>query len=92
MQATEDGFERAKAILGEFFPNFAIVVQYEDGSIWHEANNDLVEKALYVEALAIIKEEKKAGEELDIDWDEDEEEEEPPPWMDDEDDENDVSY
>jgi hypothetical protein len=85
MQATEDGYEKAKAILGEFFPNFAIVVQYEDGSVWHEANNALIEKALYIEALDMLKEEKRAEDtEVDIDWEE--EEDEPPPWSPEEDD------
>lgn len=92
MDATEDGYEKAKAILGEFFPNFAIVVQYEDGSVWHEANNSLVEKALYIEALDMIKEEKRADDDFEVDWDEDEEEEESPPWLSDEDEENDVNY
>ena len=70
MNATEYGYEAAKAILGEHFPHFAIVVQYEDGSVWHESNNSLVEKALYIEALDMIKEEKRAEDlDLEIDWD-----------------------
>jgi hypothetical protein len=66
-KATENAFERAKALLGEFFPHFAIVV-----------NNALVEKALYREALNIIKEEKEFEDcalECEIDWDDDEEDE-----------------
>ncbi len=85
MQATEDAFERAKAIIGEHFPNYAIVVQYDDGSIWHESNNDLVERPLYLEALQMIKEEKQ-GEALEPDvYDDDEEDAyEKPFWEEDE--------
>jgi hypothetical protein len=90
MQATEDGFEKAKAILGEHFPHFAIVVQYEDGSIWHEANNSLVEKALYIEALDMLKEERKADEEFDIDWDDEEDDDRS--WLDEDDDDDDLEY
>lgn len=60
MQATEDAFEKAKAIIGEHFPNYAIVVQYDDGSVWHESNNTLVEKPLYIEALTMIKKSERA--------------------------------
>ncbi len=77
-KVTENAFEQAKAILGEFFPHFAIVVQYEDGSVWHESNNALVEKALYREALNIIKEEKEFEDcalECEIDWDDDDDDE-----------------
>ena len=88
MQATEDAFEKAKAIIGEHSPNYAIVVQYDDGSIWHESNNTLVEKPLYIEALTLIKEERKSEEiedDVDIDWDdEDDETFEKPFWEDEE--------
>ena len=88
MQATEDAFEKAKAIIGEHFPNYAIVVQYDDGSIWHESNNTLVEKPLYIEALTLIKEERKSEEiedDVDIDWDdEDDDTFEKPLWEDEE--------
>ena len=64
-QATEESLEKAKSILSEFFQHFAIVVQYEDGSVMHVTDNALVEKALYGEALGMIKEE-KAFEDSDI--------------------------
>lgn len=74
MASTEDAFENAKAILGEQFQHYAIVVQYDDGSVWHESNNQLVEKALYHEALEMIKEEKEFDDsELEIEWEDEEE-------------------
>jgi len=83
MQSVEEEFERAKAILGEHFQHFAVVVQYEDGSVWHEGNNALVEKALYEEALYIIKEEREAEDIVwEVDWDDEEEEDS---WLEDED-------
>ena len=88
MPAKEHAFEKAKAIIGEHFPNYAIVVQYDDGSIWHESNNTLVETPLYIEALTLIKEERKSEEledDVDIDWDdEDDETFEKPFWEDEE--------
>ncbi len=72
MAATDDALENAKAALGEQFQHYAIVVQYDDGDIWHEGNNSLVEKALYKEALTIIKEEREwEDSDVDIDWDDD---------------------
>ena len=72
MSADEDAYEKAKAILGEHFSHYAIVVQYEDGSVWHESNNSLVERALYIEALEMIKEERLIDDsDVDIDWDDD---------------------
>jgi hypothetical protein len=72
MSADEDAYEKAKSILGEHFPHYAIVVQYEDGSVWHESNNSLVERALYIEALEMIKEERLIDDsDTDIDWDDD---------------------
>ena len=88
MQATEEAYEKAKAILGEHFPNFAIVVQYEDGTVWHESNNTLVERALYIEALDMLKEE-RAGEDYDIDWDDDDDDDDRT-WLNDDDDDDDV--
>lgn len=71
-RATEEALEQAKAILGEFFPHFALVVQYDDGSVLHDSDNTLVEKALYLEALEMIKDEKEAeGIDCDIDWEDD---------------------
>jgi hypothetical protein len=79
VKATEDALEKARGILGEFFPNFAVVVQYEDGSVWHESNNALVGKALLAEALELIQEEKEfEGRELEdceIDWGDDDDDE-----------------
>jgi len=69
---TENAFEDAKAKLSEHFLNYAIVVQYDDGSVWHEGNNHLVEKALYQEALQLIKSERNwEDSDLEIDWDDD---------------------
>lgn len=71
-QATEDSLEKAQSILSEFFQHFAIVVQYEDGSVMHVSDNSLVEKALYKEALGMIKEEKEFEdsdiEDCEIEW------------------------
>lgn len=73
MAATDDALETAKAALGEQFQHYAIVVQYDDGEVWHEGNNALVEKALYDEALSMIKEEREwEGADLDVDWEEEE--------------------
>jgi hypothetical protein len=56
MLIEEEAFERVRAILGEHFQHYAIVTQDEAGKIWREGDNDLVEKALYREALEMIKE------------------------------------
>ena len=56
MLIEEEAFERVRAILGENFQHYAIVTQDEAGNIWREGDNDLVEKALYREALDMIKE------------------------------------
>jgi hypothetical protein len=56
MLIEEEAFERVRAILGEHFQHYAIVTQDEAGNIWREGDNDLVEKALYREALEMIKE------------------------------------
>ena len=71
---TEEAIDRATAVLGEHFQHYAIVVQYDDGTVWHQGNNDLVEKALYQEALNMIQEERDyENEDLEIDWEEEEE-------------------
>lgn len=76
-QATEDALEQTTGTLSEFFQHYALVVQYEDGSVLHVSDNALVEKALYSEALEIIEEEKEFEdsdlEDCEIDWDDDEE-------------------
>ena len=70
MASEEDALEQAKAILGEHFQHYAIVVQYDDGSVWHEGNNELVSKALHEEALNMIREEREwADSDVDIDLD-----------------------
>ena len=87
MQATEESFEKAKAILGEQFQHYAIVVQYDDGSVWHESNNQLVEKALYHEALSMIKEEREYDDsDTEIDWEDEEEVDRS--WLDEDEDED----
>lgn len=77
-QATEDALEQTTGTLSEFFQHYALVVQYEDGSVLHVSDNALVEKALYSEALEIIEEEKEFDdsdlEDCEIDWDDDDEE------------------
>jgi len=76
-QATEDALEQTTGTLSEFFQHYALVVQYEDGSVLHVSDNALVEKALYSEALEIIEEEKEfehsdfEDSDLEIDWDDD---------------------
>jgi hypothetical protein len=74
-QATEEAIEKAQAILSEFFQHFALVVQYDDGSVMHVSDNSLVEKALYREALDMIREDKEFEdcelEDCEIDWDDD---------------------
>lgn len=81
-QATEDALEQTTGTLSEFFQHYALVVQYEDGSVLHVSDNALVEKALYSEALEIIEEEKEFEDsdiidsDLEIDWGEDEDEDE----------------
>ena len=72
MAATDDALENAKAALGEQFQHYAIVVQYDDGDVWHDSNNALVEKALYKEALTMIKEERE-GEDSDVETERDDE-------------------
>lgn len=55
------------------FENYAIVVQYDDGSVFHDGNNEIVERALYQEALAMIEDEREwldADVDVDLDWDE----------------------
>jgi hypothetical protein len=72
MAATDDALENAKAALGEQFQHYAIVVQYDDGDVWHDSNNALVEKALYKEALTMIKEEREwEDSDVEIEWDDD---------------------
>ena len=64
---------KGKAILGEMFENYAIVVQYDDGSVFHDGNNEIVERALYQEALTMIEDEREwldADVDVDLDWDE----------------------
>ena len=73
MASEETALEKASALLGEHFINYAIVVQYDDESVWHEGNNSLVEKALYQEALTMI-ERRTEEEENEVVWDEDDEE------------------
>ena len=73
MASEETALEKASALLGEHFINYAIVVQYDDESVWHEGNNSLVEKALYQEALTMI-ERRTEEEESEVVWDEDDDE------------------
>ena len=73
MASEETALEKASALLGEHFINYAIVVQYDDESVWHEGNNSLVEKALYQEALTMI-ERRTEEEENEVVWDEDDDE------------------
>jgi len=75
-RATEEALEQAKATLGEFFTHFAIVVQYDDGSVLHDSDNMLVEKALYLEALDMIKEEKRSESvDYELEWDDEDDDE-----------------
>jgi|TARA_E500000318_G_scaffold15861_1_gene16248 hypothetical protein len=72
MASEEEAFNQAKALLGEHYQHYAIVVQYDDGSVWHEGNNELVSRALYEEALTMIKEQREwEDSDLEIDWEED---------------------
>jgi hypothetical protein len=72
MSLEENALENVKAILGEHFQHYAIVAQDEEGNIWREADNDLVEKALYREALLMIKEcEELENMDVEIDWGDD---------------------
>ena len=72
MASEDDAIEQAQGILGEHFQHYAIVVQYDDGSVWHVGNNELVTKALHEEALNMIREEREwADSDVDIDWDDD---------------------
>lgn len=73
MASEEESLEQAKAILGEHFQHYAIVVQYDDGSVWHDGNNELVNKALHEEALNMIREEREWTDcDTEIQWDDDE--------------------
>ena len=75
MASEETALEKASALLGEHFINYAIVVQYDDESVWHEGNNALVEKALYQEALTMITQERQAEEEdIEVVWDDEDDE------------------
>lgn len=70
---TDEALSKAIAILAEHFINYAVVVQYDDGSVWHQSNNDLVEKALYEESLTQMKEEREwENSDVEIEWDDDE--------------------
>jgi hypothetical protein len=73
--ATEDeALEQIKGILGEHFQHYAFVVQYDDGSIWGEGDNELVTKALHEEALMMIKQQREwEDSDLEIVWDDDDE-------------------
>lgn len=82
---TEDAFDKAVAILSEHFQHYAVVVQYDDGSIYHQGDNHLVEKALYQEALQLIKESKMWDDDIDIEWD-DEDEDDDESWLEEDDD------
>ena len=69
----ENAFEQVKAILGEHFQHYAIVTQDEEGNVWREGDNDLVEKALYGAALQMIKEfEDLENMDFELEWDDDE--------------------
>jgi hypothetical protein len=68
----EDAFETAKGILGEHFPNYAIVAQDSEENIWQDTNNSLIGKCLFQEALHLIEEERKwEDQECEIDWEDD---------------------
>lgn len=72
MTSEDDALEAAAGMLGEHFENYAIVVQYTDGTVWHQGNNDLTEKALYQEALTMMEEERQwEDSDVEIDWDDD---------------------
>ena len=76
MSSEENALEKVTAILGEHFQHYAIVAQDEEGNVWREADNNLVEKALYREALLMIKEcENLENMDVEIDWDDDDDDE-----------------
>ncbi len=78
MASEDDAMETAAATLGEHFENYAIVVQHSDGSVDHVGNNDLVERALYEEALYLIKEAREwEDSDIDIEYDDDDDDD----WM-----------
>ena len=73
----ENAFEQVKAILGEHFQHYAIVIQDEEGNVWRDGDNDLVEKALYTEALNMIKEfEDEESMDYEIEWEDDDDNDE----------------
>jgi hypothetical protein len=75
MSSEDTALEAAVGMLGEHFENYAIVVQYTDGSVWHQGNNDLTERALYQEALMMMREERQwEKSDVEIDWEDDDDE------------------
>lgn len=69
MSIEEQTVEQVKTILGEHFDNFALVVQYEDGSVWGETNNAVIARGLHLEALDQLKDARDATyESLECEW------------------------
>jgi hypothetical protein len=48
--AEQEAFKRIKSVLGEHFDNFAFVVLDEEGEVFYGFKNQIVGKALFVEA------------------------------------------
>ena len=78
MALTDEALEQAKAILGEQFQNYAIVVQHDDEEVEYDSNNQLMGKALFQEALEQMKEQRELeNQDVEVIW---EDEDEDPPY------------
>lgn len=65
----QEAVERAKAVLGEFFGNFAFCVVGEDGELFYDYRDRFVGKALFVAAVEDMQ--SGYGGEDWLDWPED---------------------
>tara|TARA_R110000744_G_scaffold21799_2_gene56175 strand:- start:691 stop:936 length:246 start_codon:yes stop_codon:yes gene_type:complete len=63
----EEAFDKAKAIISEHFPNWAIVVIDEENSLTYDYTNYYIGKTLFREAISEMNKD-----DLDIIWDDEE--------------------
>jgi hypothetical protein len=66
-QHEEEAFEKARSILAEHFPNWAIVVIDDDDSLKYDYTNYYIGKTLFRESISEMNKD-----DLDIIWDEEE--------------------
>lgn len=63
----EEAFDKAKAIISEHFPNWAIVVIDEENSLTYDYTNYYIGKTLFRESISEMNKD-----DLDIIWDDEE--------------------